>query len=278
MVSVSVPVPQSLGRVVVTTGGDDTALLNSEYQKCPVGGTLYLRPSATTGRFVHSGTLDWTGRNVSIDGPGCELYAGFAYSGTQASVTWGAAPGSEQSGAYWNGLAVIGALAVQNIDHNAGNFHCPSVGTLILQANKGHLMQAYFYVGSANGGYGDGSGVIINQINSDDWCNRVGVIGCAICGQPATPGAKPQPAIWQSNQTAVYGPLLLFRDCDFEGSSQTLINLAPNASLTFDQCYAEGDWVEGPGSGQQGITWHDMPLKWCDWLKDVRNTGGPIFQ
>jgi hypothetical protein len=84
--------------------------------------------------------------------------------------------------------------------------------------------------------------------------------------------------IWQSNQAAQYGPATAVRSCRFEGTNQVLLNVATNASMTFDQAYGEGDWTEVTGGGMESFTWINMPAKWAAWLSDPRNIHTGILQ
>lgn len=265
-----IPAPPQLGIVLSPSGGDDTAQLQKAYDNSPDGGTIYLRPSATTKRFVHFSALSWTGtKSVTIDMAGCELYSQFAISGTQASITWGGSPGNSVSNVRWTGGNILGALAVQNVNYSK-HIDPESAATLIIQANGVACAYNDFHIGSLSGSVGNGSALIYNQINPGDWCNCDDIYGCSMHGTPVN--GQPSPVIWQVNQTATFAPSAgaLIR-CRFEGDNQVLFNVGEEFNIIIDSAYQEGSWTEGTGGSTESFTWVNMPHNLTGWLSDYRN-------
>jgi hypothetical protein len=215
--------------------------------------------------------LDWTSTNsVSIDGGGCQIYATFGLSGTQSAVTWGAPLGQRGSGASVRNLAVAGAFAVQNMSYCKDIF-LSTASALIVQCDT---VCSYndFHIGSLDGGAGNGSALIFNQLNNSAWCNNNCFYGISMHGSWVGASTNPpQPCIWQANQNVQWAPGSWFSKCSFEGDNQTLLNVGKTFSCTFEKCYAEGSWVEGTGGSMEAFTWDCLPAKWSAWMADPRN-------
>ena len=257
-------------------GVDQTAALQALYDQSQDGDTITLRPRGGVRRFYHSVPLDWTGtKSVFVNALGCEIYYQGLLSGTQASITWGGSPGTGVN-AWWQGGNVMGALAVQNVSYSR-HIDPEGVGTLIVQANNGSCSYNDFHISGMAGGAGNGSALIFNQINQNDWCNCNVIHSCSMRGTPVN--GQPSPVIWQVNQTVNFNPSgLMFRDCRFEGAAQILLDVGLLFACTFDCCYFEGDWQQGTGGGKESFTWHDMPAKRGSWLSDYRNIQSGVVQ
>lgn len=263
------------GLILYATGQDQTAQLQALYDQAMDGDTITLRPLNGVKRFFHTAPLNWTGtKAVNVDATGSEFYAGMALTGTQASITWGAATGANVN-AEWRGGTVIGCLAVQNVSYSK---HIDPAGaaTLIIQADTSCSYND-IHTGSVTGGCGNGSGLIYNQLNNNAWMNCNHFYGVSMSGRPV--GGQSSPVIWQVNQAATWQPSYsIFAGCCFEGDNQVLLNVGKSFSATFENCYAEGTFTEGTGGGIESLTWHDMPAKLAGWLSDPRNIHSGVLQ